>query len=146
MIAVDTNVLVGAIQTFDPQLPMAARHSVRSLFLAGEQLLCFPQNLVEFWNASTRPANSNGLGLSPEQAARAIDRFQSLLRLLPETAEIFPTWRRLVIQHRVSGIGVHDTRIVAAMIVHQVNRILSFDLDDFKRYKEIVVVHPTDVK
>ena len=27
---------------------------VQSLYHQGEQLLCFPQNFVEFWNASTR--------------------------------------------------------------------------------------------
>jgi predicted nucleic acid-binding protein len=100
---------------------------------------------VEFWNASTRPANANGLGFSPEQAARYVDRFQTLLRLFPETAEIFPTWRRLVLQHRVSGIQVHDARIVAAMTVHQVAKILTFDLDDFKRYENITVIHPTSI-
>jgi hypothetical protein len=35
MIAVDTNVLVGAIQTFDPQLRVNARHAVKSLFRQG---------------------------------------------------------------------------------------------------------------
>ena len=133
MIAVDTNILVGAIQTFDPRLRAAARRAVKTLYRQGEQLLCFPQNLVEFWNASTRPASGNGLGFTPEQAARYVDRFQTLLWLLPETSEIFPTWRRLVLDHRVSGIQVHDARIVAAMMVHRVYQILSFDLYDFKR-------------
>ena len=50
MIAVDTNVLVGAIQTFDPQVRASARRAVKSLYRQGEQLLSFPQNLVEFWN------------------------------------------------------------------------------------------------
>jgi predicted nucleic acid-binding protein len=118
---------------------------VKSLYRQGEQLVCFPQNLIEFWNASTRPANANGLGFTPEQAARSVDRFQTLLRVLPETPEIFQTWRKLALQHRVSGIQVHDARIVAAMTVHQVNKILSFDLDDFKRYAGITVLHPSDV-
>jgi predicted nucleic acid-binding protein len=48
MIAVDTNVLVGAIQTFDPQLHATARRAVKVLYRQGEQLACFPQNLVEF--------------------------------------------------------------------------------------------------
>src|SRR5580658_2546253 len=142
MIAIDTNVLVGAIQTFDPQLRVAARRAVKSLFRQGEELLCFPQNLVEFWNASTRPATGNGLGFSPEQAARYLERFQTILRILPETPEIFPAWRKLVLQHRVWGAKVHDARIVAAMIVHQVPKILTFDLDDFNRYDNITVVHP----
>jgi Predicted nucleic acid-binding protein, contains PIN domain len=142
MIAVDTNIFVGAIQTFDPAIRAAARHAVKSLYRQGEQLLCFPQNLVEFWNASTRPANANGLGFSPDQAARYVDRFQTLLKLLPETQEIFSTWRKLVLQHRVSGIRVHDGRIVAAMTVYQVPKILTFDLDDFKRYEHITVLNP----
>jgi predicted nucleic acid-binding protein len=96
MIAVDTNVLIGAIQTFDLQLRATARRAVKSLFRQGD--------------------------------------------------EIFPTSRKLVIEHRVSGIQVHDARIVAAMSVHQVNKILSFDLDDLTRYPGIAVVHPTDVK
>jgi len=145
MIAVDTNVLVGAIQTFDPQLRITARHAVKSLYRQGEQLLCFPQNLVEFWNASTRPVGANGLGFTPAQAARYVDRFQTLLRLFSETPEVFVVWRRLVFQHRVSGIKVHDARIVAAMTGHQVNKILTFDLDDFGRYTGITVVHPAQV-
>ena len=90
MIAVDTNVLVGAIQTFDPTSRSAARLAVKSLYRQGEEPLCFPQNLVEFWNASTRPAMVNGLGFSPDQAARYVDRFQTLVRLMPETRRSFP--------------------------------------------------------
>lgn len=50
-----------------------------------------------------------------------------------------------MLRHRVSGIKVHDARIVAAMIVHRVENILTFDLEDFKRYPEVVVVHPNSV-
>ena len=103
MIAVDTNVLVGAIQTFDPQLRAAARRSVKSLYHQVERLLCFPQNLVEFWNASTRPVTGNGLGFTPEQAARYVDRFQTLFDFFPETPQIFPTWRKLVLTTRYPG-------------------------------------------
>jgi len=55
MIAVDTNVLVGAIQTFDPQLHRTAREAVKYLYRRGEQLLCFPQNLVD--SGTSQPAS-----------------------------------------------------------------------------------------
>ena len=42
MIAVDTNVFVGAIQTFDPTLRLAARRAVKFLYRDGEELVCFP--------------------------------------------------------------------------------------------------------
>jgi len=60
MIAVDSNVFIGGIQTFDPGIRAAARRAVKLLYSRGEELVCFPQNLIEFWNASTRPAGSNG--------------------------------------------------------------------------------------
>jgi predicted nucleic acid-binding protein len=145
MIAVDTNVFVAAIQTFNSVLRTTARHSIKSLFRQGEQLCCFPQNLVEFWNVATRPVTGNGLGLLPEQAARFVDRFQTIVQLLPETQDIFPAWRTLVLQYRVAGINVHDARIAAAMIVHRVSRILTFDVDDFKRYTQIAVIDPNSM-
>jgi len=69
---------------------------VKALFLQGEELVCFSQNLVEFWNASTRTAKANGLGLTAQQAARYVDRFQMLLRLLPETPEILRASRSYI--------------------------------------------------
>ena len=68
-----------------------------------------------------------------------------ILRLLPETPEIFPTWRDLVFQHKVSGIQVHDARIAAAMAVHHVTAILTFDRRDFKRYGRFTVIDPSFV-
>lgn len=85
MIALDTNILVGAIQTFDPAIRLAARQAVKALRRRGKELVLFSQNLVEFWNVSTRPATANGLGLSPQQAARYVDRSRTVVRLLPET-------------------------------------------------------------
>ena len=81
MIAVDTNVFIGAIQTFDADLRIAARNAVKSLSKQGEELLCFPQKLVEFWNGATRPANSNGLGFGRGSSWR-----RRCLQYFPEDA------------------------------------------------------------
>ena len=75
MIAVDTIVFVGAIQTFDAKLRVTARQAMKDLARQGEELVLFPQNLIEFWNVATRPQKVNGLGLTPEQPARYLDRF-----------------------------------------------------------------------
>ena len=37
-------------------------------------------------------------------------------------------------RHGVVGSKVHDARLVAAMNVHGVRRILTFNTDDFTRY------------
>ena len=146
MMAVDTSVLVGAIQTFDLELRGSARHALKSLYRRGEQMVCFPQNMVEFWSVAARPVKDKGLGLKLDQTDQYVDRFQTVIRLLPETPDVFAIWQMLVMVHRVGGVHVHDARIVAAMAVHRVSTILSFDRDDFRGYAGIAAVHPSEIK
>ncbi len=40
---------------------------------------------------------------------------------------------------------VHDTRIVAAMKVHGISHLVTFNDQDFKRYHEITVMTPAEV-
>src|SRR5205085_11656763 len=94
-----------------------AVRSVSTLLARGERVCVFPQNLIEFWNVATRPADKNGLGFSPAQTEAEVSKVESLLTVLPESPAIYPEWRRLVTAYSVSGKQVHDARIVAAMNV-----------------------------
>ena len=38
------------------------------------------------------------------------------------------------------------TRIVAAMRIHGITDLLTFNGDDFKRFSEINVIHPSEIK
>jgi predicted nucleic acid-binding protein len=49
------------------------------------------------------------------------------------------------VDHRVSGAQVHDARLVAAMRVHGVKRILTFNTRDFTRFTGIEAIHPADL-
>ena len=51
----------------------------------------------------------------------------------------------LVIQHQVSGELAHDARLVAAMQVHGLTAILTFDKSGFSRYPGIELLDPSDV-
>jgi hypothetical protein len=53
-----------------------------------------------------------------------------------------PEWQRLVVQHDVKGRNAHDARLVAAMNVHGVGHILTFNITDFTRYPGIIVLDP----
>jgi hypothetical protein len=59
--------------------------------------------------------------------ARRSRKLERILMLLPDSPATYPERKRLVIKHSVQGIKVHDTRLVAAMNVHGVGRILSFN-------------------
>jgi predicted nucleic acid-binding protein len=120
------------------------RVAIKSLAARGRGLHIVPQNLMELWVVATRPPSQNGLGLSTTEAAAELMRLKSMFPLLPDTPAIYPVWESLVIQYRVSGKPAHDARLVAAMLVHGLTTILTFDKTGFSRYAGIEVVCPAD--
>jgi predicted nucleic acid-binding protein len=144
-VLVDSNTSLRILQPQHPQ-HTTALEAVRILARRGEELCIVPQNLVEVWAVATRPATThNGLGMNTEQAAAALQRLKDLFTVLADNDKTYDAWEVLVIKHRVSGKATHDARIVAAMQVHGLTSILTFDKGDFARFTDIEVVHPADV-
>ncbi|MGA2848480.1 MAG: type II toxin-antitoxin system VapC family toxin [Terracidiphilus sp.] len=137
-VLLDTNVLLRLVQPHHPSAPLALR-ALQTLRTSNEMLHITQQNIVEFWAVATRPIAANGLGFSPEQAAAEIDALRRLFLLLPELP-LQEAWEQLVVDHRVSGKNAHDARMVAAMVVHGIENILTFNVQDFVRYAEIRVL------
>lgn len=142
----DTNILLRFIAPEDTN-HLLIRNIVHSLLNRGEEICYTSQNLAEFWNVCTRPATArSGFGLSIEETdirAQIIERY---LTFLPDDAAVHTEWRRIVVDYRVFGVKVHDARLVAAMCVHGVSDIITFNADDFTRYTGIAVHHPTTIR
>ena len=124
-VLVDTNVL---LRQFEPwhALHHAAIESTARLVLSSDPVFVTAQNIAEFWAAATRPAAQNGLGLTVPVAVSAVDHMERVFTLLPDHPAIYAVWKRLVMTHEVIGSQVFDARLVAAMTVHGVGRILTF--------------------
>ena len=103
--------------------------------MAPRGLYVASQNLIEFWNVSTRPVENNGLGQTTVAAEHVLRSLEQTFPLLPEPAETYSRWRDLVVRFGVSGVKVHDARLVALMLVNDVERILTFNAADFRRYE-----------
>ena len=127
----DTNIYLRAAQPGHP-MGKAADDAVAELRQQGDTLHLAPQNLYEFWVAATRPPAQNGLGFTLAQAQAELVGLKGLFTLLDDTPAIFPRWERLVAQHQVSGKNAHDARLVAAMMVHGISRILTFNVGDWR--------------
>ena len=140
-VLVDTNVLLRRTQP-NHEHHAIAMESVARLLAAGETVCFTSQNVAEFWNTCTRPLDQNGFGLSPQETDRRARAFEDKLRFLPDSAAVHEEWRALLVSHKVSGVQVHDARLAAAMRVHGIQRILTFNERDFARYPEIQAVHP----
>jgi predicted nucleic acid-binding protein len=138
---VDTNILLRLVQKNSLMHPEVVKTVVK-LKRQGEPLCIIPQNLIEFWAVATRPINSNGLGLSTQETLQVMQKFKKTFVLLVDTPTIFSEWETLVIKYHVMGKQVHDARLVAAIVAHKLTHLLTLNIDDFRRYSEIIVVDP----
>lgn len=129
---IDTSVLGRLANTIDPFYPTATR-AVVELHRRGETLNIAPQCLIEFRNIATRPAALNGLGLPIPDAEAKAAGFEATFPLLPETPDIYPAWKALVVALGVVGKQVHDARLVAVCHVHGVTHLLTFNNAHFAR-------------
>ncbi len=141
---VDSNVLIRWVQPLDPGFS-TAEASIERIERSRDVPRYVSQNLGEFWNALTRPANRNGYGLSPEEADAHATTVERRFRLLPDNLAVHREWRRLLVDYRVSGVQVHDARLVAAMHAYGVLRILTFNTRDFARFTGIEALHPAQL-
>lgn len=144
LVLVDTNVLLRAADPAHPACHEAV-DALAALTAAHHELCIASQNLVEYRTVSTRPVDANGLGLCQAEADAEIARLESLFRVLADVPGILPEWKRLTSTFGAAGKQNHDARIAAAMSVHGVAAIVTFNRDDFARYTGIVVVTPADV-
>lgn len=142
--AVDTNVLARNIQENHP-MQAAAVGALEALRLRGAELHVLAQNLYEFWAIATRPPEHNGLGLSIAEAQAELEKIKNLFRFVADVPEIYPEWERLVTQYSVIGRNAHDASIAAAMNIHGITHLLTFNGADFKRFQGITVVAPDEI-
>ena len=141
----DTNILLRTISP-DDSMHIETVAAIDTLNAGREQVIIAPQNLIELWNVCTRPAERNGLGFTPKRTKAEVDRLKRLFIFLPDTQAIYPEWERLVTTYKVKGAKVHDTRLVAFMLVHQISHLLTFNIKDFRRFgTEITPVSPQEI-
>lgn len=84
------------------------------------------------------------MGLTVVQAIREIEQVKRFWILLPDVS-LLDEWERLVKTHQVCGKNAHDARLVAAMHMHGIKSILTFNAKDFTRYSDITVFDPVTV-
>ena len=134
-----TNILLRFAIRADAQHSLVLS-AIGKLKANGEKIYILPQNCVEFWNVATRPTARNGFGLSVQQANHSLRLIERIFPLLPDDENVHNQWRKLVVNFGVSGVQVHDARIAAAMSVHQVTHILTFNTSDFARFSTIGII------
>jgi hypothetical protein len=138
---VDTNVLVYALDADAPQhaaaraLLEAARADAPATLFVTSQILC------EFYSIVTNPRRVP----KPRTAAEAMAAISSLLaflHVLPVPAHAVDGLLDLLRRHPVIGGDVFDLHIVATMQANGVERIYTFNTDDFAVFPELSIATP----
>lgn len=92
---------------------------------------------------STRPSTARGgygkSVVTTELRARFIERNAVIL---DEAPDAYREWRRLLVQHQIQGVAVHDARLVSMMNIAGIIHIITLNGADFARYSEITVITP----
>jgi predicted nucleic acid-binding protein len=141
----DTGILLRLADGRDPLHAMVCS-ALAKLHRAGELFVVMPQKMAEFWNVCTRPASARGgWGLSHTEAVRRLESIEKTAEILADPPQAYVLWRQLVINHLVSGVQVHDARLVASMLSHGIQRLITLNPSDFQRYIAITAVTPEQV-
>ncbi len=141
---IDSNVLLHLVNRDSLEHTVVAQ-CLELLWEQGADLTYTSQNLAEFWNVCTRPADRNGFGLSVAETNKRALQVETRLRLAPDSIAVHREWRRLVIDVGVSGVRVHDARLVAAMKIHEMGMIITYNQRDFRRFEDVIAVSPVEI-
>lgn len=143
-ILLDTNILL-RLEDLDHVQHAAARSAIDALHANGHVLVLVPQVIYECWVVATRPGDVNGLELEASRVDQMISEWMEIFTLLRDERQVFRFWRELVTQRDVRGKHAHDARLVAAMLRHGVEAILTFNASDFRKFPGIQALSPVEV-
>jgi predicted nucleic acid-binding protein len=130
---VDTGVLLRAIDANFSGCRQI-RKALRRALEINDPLFVAVQNIAEFWNVATRPLEYNGQGLTGERTKRRVLIIERLCQVLSEDVSSYEEWKRLVDELGVSGVKVHDARLIAVMKSRGIGTLLTLNENDFRRY------------
>ena len=137
---VDTNVLVYVSRRAVPE-HVVAREAVDRLQDEGHPLWISPQVLREYVATVTRP-QASAPAMPMQDAVADARRFAALFNVAEERPAILERLLHLLIVHRGAGKQVHDTNLVATMLDHGIQRLLTFNAADFRRFSAVIAWEP----
>jgi predicted nucleic acid-binding protein len=104
----------------------------------GTTLYASGQIMREYLAVATRPAEKNGLGLTPADALANVRAFRSRTTLLAEDGKVADRLLALLEDVACGGKQVHDANVVATMLVHGIGSIVTINTEDFTRFGQQV--------
>jgi predicted nucleic acid-binding protein len=129
----DTNVLLAATDEGRAEHDQALQ-VVNDWPARGTTLYTSGQIMREYLAVATRPAERNGLGLNLADALANVRALRGRTSLLAEDGKVADRLLALLDDIECGGTQVHDANVVATMLVHGIDAVVTINLDDFTRF------------
>jgi predicted nucleic acid-binding protein len=100
----------------------------------GVTLYASGQIMREYLAVATRPAEQNGLGLALADALANVRAFRARTTFLAEDGKVADRLIVLLEDVACGGKQVHDANVVATMLVHGIDAIVTINTGDFTRF------------
>lgn len=139
---IDTNVLVYAASSGAP-LHKRASEELRRRAESGQELWVSRQVLREYLAAMSRPQTF----AKPRPARELVSDiryFLSHFRLVEEGHAVTEKLLELIEEVEVGGKQIHDANLVATMLAGEIPTLLTHNVGDFVRFRELIKVIPLD--
>jgi predicted nucleic acid-binding protein len=133
---VDTNVLLRATHADADMYTQAAR-LLKQARRNYEELWISRQVIREYLVNVLRPGILS-IPLTPSEAVIRVSRLRALFTIADDTDEV--TTQLLALLQRFPGGGkqVHDTNIIATMLVNKIDTLITADVEDMRRFSTLV--------
>lgn len=137
---VDTNVLLRANHDAMP-LHVEAESLVKQIQREGFELWVSRQVIREYLVWITRPGFL-ALPIPVEQAIEQINIIESLFQVADDTTHVTRKLLELIKKYPTAGKQIHDANIVATMLVHGVDTLLTQNVADMRRFASEIMIIP----
>ncbi len=137
---IDTNILVYANLSKSPWHALA-KGRLQLLDERGVELWIGRQTLREYLSAMTRP-NTLTEPIPIASLVNDVRYFANRFRVAEDGAPVTRKLLELLERIPVGGKQVHNANIVATMLTYGIPRLLTHNVDDFKRFAHLIEVAP----
>lgn len=135
---VDTNILVYANVAESP-FHAQALDALQVAHQAGRQLWISRQIVREFIAARTRP-QTFAKPSTPQIVIERIRYFEAQFQVADDTSIITAQLLDLLNDYEIGGKQIHDANIVATMRAYDIPCLLTYNVTDFDRFKNIISI------
>jgi predicted nucleic acid-binding protein len=137
-IILDTNVIIYLLNK-DSKFHKKALNTITKL-ISKENELFIPIQVVRETLVVVTRKDFFEKPLTPKRAVRKTNEILKNFQILGEDEESIKALIKLVRKYNIKGKKIHDANIVAVAITNNINYIFTYNVEDFKNFKEIKIL------